>query len=238
MSFFPLSGKLLTESTFLNYISRVNEEFIALDSVEHESLMEKGQAFKLTTKEWLTKCKEENTVREENGVTQSFRVYALNRIMALVNFDIGNYLNDRKAGKIKDSQQFFEEVSTVRDYISKAPYLAPVAQELVAALNAIPKDASPSEKASDNIVSADGEDTLRWNGSLPSLCSLFKDLAAKKTGKAGKPYLDYSPKELGVFILKHFRDANGEMFPIASIKTSLDAAVDDKKGSKDRIKLS
>jgi hypothetical protein len=233
MSFFPLSSKLLSETSFLNYLSRVNEEFIALDPVEYEAQQAKGQSFKLDNKTWAAKCKDEKTQREENGVLQSFKTYALSRILALVNFDIGNYLNDRKAGKVKDGEQFMQELSAVKEQIVKAPYLAPVAAELLDTLNAVPKDSAGPASVGNTKPETDGEDTLRWNGSIASLCTIFRDLRTQPTGGGKEPHLDYSSEDLGVFILKHFRNENGEMFPMGEIKAGLEASNGrSKKGNK------
>jgi hypothetical protein len=217
MAYFPLTGKLLSETTFLTFISRVNEEFISLDSAEYESYQEKGKSFTLTPKAWLSRAKEAKTVTLESGETQSFSTFASNRLKALINFDIDNYIKDFKSGKIEDKMIFGQELSGVKEHISNAPYLSPIADELLTTFDRIPTEIITPQKQVDIVAVREGKDYLTWNGPVADLFSLFSELRTTKSSISSKTLLDYTPEDLGAFIIKHFRDSNGNAIPESSI---------------------
>ena len=221
MAYFPLTGKLLSEPTFLTFISRVNEDYVSLDANEYDEYQAKGKGFALNGKTWATKCKDAKTQRPENDTMLTFRQFALNRVNALINFDIDLYVKEYRSGKKEGSLAFLEELEKIREHISQANYLEPISSELLETLNKVPKDILTQEKPGDVVVVREGQDYLTWNGPVADLFAMFRDLANTKSPISAKMILDYSTADLGAFIIRHFRDSNGNPIPEMSIETYL-----------------
>ena len=88
MAYFFLSGKLLQEDSFLNFVSRIYKDFLSRNEAEYETYVAAGNSLTLDRKAWISRCKDEKTLREEEGTLQSFRSFALSRLRTLISMDM------------------------------------------------------------------------------------------------------------------------------------------------------
>ncbi len=210
MSYFPLTGKLLSEATFLTFVSRINEEYISLDPAQYELYQSKGKSFALTTKKWLEMCKKGMAIRHGNDCTADFCVFALNRLKALINFDVDLYVKEFRSGKTENRQAFRSEYEKIRTHLLTAPYMGPMVSVLVEALDSIPEDILSDKEPGEEVSAVDGRDFLTWSGPVAELFALFEQLRTTKSSISSRPLLAYSQSEIAEFIVKHFRDSNGD----------------------------
>jgi hypothetical protein len=234
MAYFFLTERLLTESSFLSFVSKVNEDFIFRDEAEYEHYLANGKSFKLELKDWLDKCKDRETTRMESDLAVDFRTFAGNRINTLIQMDLDNYVKDFRSGKITDNSKFSTELTDITERMAAAPYMAPVIDGVFGVFGSIPADVRPASLPV-NTGAPDENDCLTWNGKLETLCDLFKDLCSLKTDGSGKTYLEHQPDELGDFISRHFRDAAGKPFSIADITMALQSDNTDRPSGKNKI---
>ena len=205
-----LSSKMLDESSFLKFISRVNEDFIRKDEEEYEALVAAGKGFDLNVKKWISKCKE-NTLRDDNGAMVSFKTFALDRINALLNVDIDLSLKSFREGNLKDKDTFLVQLGEFMQQVSKKEYLKPVTPELMLRLTKIREEVEGLGGSKTSESAKDGSDYLVWNGSMEKLGSIFCELnGAAKSTLAGA-FLNYSSAQLSEFISRHFRKADGSL---------------------------
>lgn len=210
MSYFPLTGKLLSEATFLTFVSRINEEYISLDPAQYELYQSKGKSFALSTKKWLEMCKKGMAIRHSTDCTADFCVFALNRLKALINFDVDLYVKEFRSGKTENRQAFRSEYEKIRTHLLTAPYMGPMVSVLVEALDSIPEDILSDKAPVEEVSAVDGRDFLTWSGPIAELFALFEQLRTTKSSISSKPLLAYSQSEIAAFIVKHFRDSNGD----------------------------
>lgn len=226
MAYFFLAGRLLTESSFFSFISKVYEDFVSKEDGEYEYLLSKGSDFKLNALSWPEKCADQKALREENGAQLTFRPFALSRINTLITMDIDNYVKDFRAGKIRDNSQFVEEYTSLVEKLKAAPYLGPVIDDVLAVFRKIPTDILPQTEQSSS------DRYLVWTGPVELLCQTFTKLAAKQPTGASEPLIKASSEMLEEFIVHHFRNKDGEPFTVEAIRVALTPGNGKKKSAR------
>ena len=81
---------------------------------------------------------------------------------------------------------------------------------LVEALDSIPEDILSDKEPGEEVSAVDGRDFLTWSGPVAELFALFEQLRTTKSSISSRPLLAYSQSEIAEFIVKHFRDSNGD----------------------------
>ncbi len=221
MGHFFLTERLLTEGSFLSFVSKVYEDFVSRNPRDYEAVLAKGQDFKLTAKKWLIQCRDERSLREEQGVMLPFREFALLRMTTLLTMDIDNFTKELAIGKVVRTEKFLEELKKVRKHFETALYLTPVKNELLhVLLERIPPTLKPeSESPGPQASQAQTPEYLIWNGSLRELCECF---SAWNSNAYGTANLNYKTEELAAFLQKSFRDSSGREFPLTLLKQGLE----------------
>jgi|GEM_PF-6629612 len=230
----PLNNSI----TFLDFIKGINEGFIMLDRSEYEFYLANSQSFELTIPMWLHKCKDDEDRRLYKGFMMPLQAFAIHKIIEVVNSDLLIYQQNDK----KDSKLLYKDIQELASIFKTQTYLANISGAILKHLEQVQMEFISNSKnfKMKNIVGQDsndglieGEDYLIWNGSITQLCTLFHDFRTTKTN--GKAYLDYVPEQLVQFIIKHFRQPDGEEFSYNTIKTNLDPNREDKKAKKGRL---
>ena len=226
----------LTEVKFPIFIEETNYKYIALDTIEDETDF---HSFALSIPVWLHKCKEEER-KYYKGALYSFGGFAIDAAIETISTDVSDVLNSNNT----DVKILVSDLKVLSEAFSDKYYLEPLRKAVTAYIDRIIAEYDPkaklttlktkSDMTNDNNELIEGEDYLVWNGSIVQLCTLFHDLRTNKA-KKGKVYLDYVPEQLVQFILKHFRQPNGEELSYNTIKTNLDPKREDKKAKADRL---
>ena len=149
-------------------------------------------------------------IRHGNDCTADFCVFALNRLKALINFDVDLYVKEFRSGKTENRQAFRSEYEKIRTHLLTAPYMGPMVSVLVEALDSIPEDILSDKEPGEEVSAVDGRDFLTWSGPVAELFALFEQLRTTKSSISSRPLLAYSQSEIAEFIVKHFRDSNGD----------------------------
>ena len=202
MTFFPKTQQILTEGSFLAFISKVNEDFIAADKDEYEFYLANQYTYSLSLKTWLTKCQNQEERRFSNGGLATFKVFALDKIIELFYEDWNAY---HARENTRSNKAFLHELNIIYTLINEAKHLEPVRHNLIETL----KRNLDQVKI---VLSSPGENTpagfseaLVWNGQSNVLCTLFYDLITKKPRGGKKVYLDYLPEQMEEWLLLNFR---------------------------------
>ena len=131
MTYFPNFSKVLVEGSFLAFISKVNEDFIAADKGEYEFYLVNEHPFTLSLKTWLAKHENSEQKRFSKGGLAPFRVFALDRITDLFYQDWNSY---QKKDVAKTNKAFLRELDILHTLIREAIHLEPVRDSLVETL--------------------------------------------------------------------------------------------------------
>lgn len=200
---------LLFEPSFLTFARQVNEGFAMLDKPLYESLLGEDNAFNITTKMWLHKCRNVDLRRTRGEYSVSFLNVAGEEAEGIIRQDWQDFEANIESLNNKDREvaikELLHEVKKKIVLVAKKVYLEPIRNQMTQSLEGIIAHYGEANNEEISNSSSRALQTIIWRGDASVLCALFIELR-NQTMKDGKQtYLAAGDNELAKFIHSNFQ---------------------------------